>query len=253
MMNVPKAGSYSVYLDWAVDPSSANHPFELHIASEKVTGRVESTGSWDNYRQAKIGTVQLKQGHQRVLFQSAGKPSNFLVDLREVCLVPIRQPPPDLFRTDDGASKPKRVEGNKPSVVRPNDDGTIELLAATAELYGEKIAIFQPQRCIGWWTDQRDHVIWRIEGAKAGQCDVQLEWSVPDDMAGNKFEVVNVTNKSRMDAAIPTTGGFKHYKVQSLGRIKLNAGDNVIRMQPTARVKGELADLRRLSLRPLTK
>ncbi|HIF31567.1 MAG TPA: hypothetical protein EYQ75_07855, partial [Planctomycetaceae bacterium] len=89
------------------------------LASEKVTGRVESTGSWDNYRQAKIGTVQLKQGHQRVLFQSAGKPSNFLVDLREVCLVPIRQPPPDPFRTDDGARKPKRVEGNKPSVVRP--------------------------------------------------------------------------------------------------------------------------------------
>jgi hypothetical protein len=248
-VNVAVAGKYDVYLDGAVFHDTANNPYVLEVMGEKLSGRVESTGTWDDYKQGKIGTIDVKQGTQRVAFKPVGKPSNCLIDLREICFVPAGAQPPKHF-TGNGPLKPKRVAGNKPAVVAPGKDGTFELLAATAELYGEQIAIYEPQRCIGWWTKQGDHVIWRIEGAKPGVYDVQLEWSIPDNMAGNTFKVVNTSNDSRIDATIPTTGGFEHFKIRVFGGIKLSEGENVIQVQPTAPVNGELADLRGLLLKP---
>jgi len=113
--------------------------------------------------------------------------------------------------------------------------------------------VYQPQRCIEWWTDQRDHAIWRIDGASAGEYDVQLEWSIPDEMADNKFEVVNLAKDSEFEASIPTTGGFKHFKTAQFGRVTLDQGENALRVQPTAPIKGELADLRAVRLTPIRK
>lgn len=249
-VNVPTSGKYDVYLDWAVWQDTADNPYVLEVVGEKLSGRVESTGTWDDYKQRKIGTLNLKQGSQRIAFKPVGKPSNCLIDLREICLVPAGRQPPKHFLPDEGMPKPKRVDGNEPTVIKPSQDGSIALFAATAELYGSQIAIYEPQRCIGWWTRQSDYVIWRIKGAKAGTYDVQLEWSIPDNMAGNTFEVVNTTNNARFDETIPTTGGFEHYRKKVFGQIQLREGDNVIRVQPITDIKGELADLRGIVLKP---
>ena len=104
-MSVSAAGKYDVYLDWAVHASTADNPYRLQIGDATINGRVASTGTWDDYRQAKIGTVQLKQGQQRVALQGVGKPSNCLIDLREICLVPVGQPAPAPFDTDDATPK----------------------------------------------------------------------------------------------------------------------------------------------------
>ena len=104
-VSVSAAGKYDVYLDWAVHASTADNPYRLQIGDATINGRVASTGTWDDYRQAKIGTVQLKQGQQRVALQGVGKPSNCLIDLREICLVPVGQPAPAPFDTDDATPK----------------------------------------------------------------------------------------------------------------------------------------------------
>lgn len=105
-IDVAKSGKYDVYLDWAVDQQTANNPYLLQAGVEEITGRVKSTASWDDYRQAKIGAVRLKQGRQRVTFRSGGALNGFLVDLRAICLVPSGQRPPDHYVSATGAKEP---------------------------------------------------------------------------------------------------------------------------------------------------
>ena len=54
-----------------------------------MTGRVAGTGTWNDYRQARIGRVKLEKGELRASFQAACKPNNCLIDLRGIRLVPI--------------------------------------------------------------------------------------------------------------------------------------------------------------------
>ena len=98
VLDVPTTGDYIVYLDWAVAASTANNVYELYVGGESIRGRVESTGTWDDYQQARIGTLKLKQGQQQAVFVSAGKPNDCLIDLREVCLVPVGREPPAHFQ-----------------------------------------------------------------------------------------------------------------------------------------------------------
>ncbi|MCH2399202.1 MAG: hypothetical protein MK364_08850, partial [Pirellulales bacterium] len=97
-VDVSAAGKYDVYLDWAVDQGTANNPYLLEIGNQKLNGRVAATGTWDDYHQTKLGTVTLSQGQLRAAFRAVGKPTNCLIDLRELCLVPAGTKPPAPFK-----------------------------------------------------------------------------------------------------------------------------------------------------------
>jgi putative membrane-bound dehydrogenase-like protein len=88
-VEVTKAGKYAVWLDWACEPGSAGKTFLLESGPNRLTGRVASTGSWDTYRQAKVGEIVLPAGWQRVTFRSAGRIFTPLIDLKSVKLVPV--------------------------------------------------------------------------------------------------------------------------------------------------------------------
>ena len=105
-VDVSAAGKYDVYLDWAVDQGTANNPYLLEIGDQKLNGRVTATGTWDDYRQTKLGTVALPQGQLRAAFRAAGKPSNCLIDLRELCLVPAGKQPPTPFKLEKSSPDP---------------------------------------------------------------------------------------------------------------------------------------------------
>ena len=105
-VEVSAAGQYDVYLDWAVDQSTANNPYLLEIGDQKLTGRVAATGTWDDYHQTRLGTVTLSQGQTRAAFRAVGKPTNCLIDLRELCLVPAGKKPPAPFKLKTPAPTP---------------------------------------------------------------------------------------------------------------------------------------------------
>ena len=50
------------------------------------------TGTWDNYKQAKIGEMRLQKGEQRMVFRSLSKIAGSLIDLRGIRLAPMREP-----------------------------------------------------------------------------------------------------------------------------------------------------------------
>lgn len=90
-LEVPKAGTYTVWLDWACADTSAGKPFVLGGGTTDVTGKVEATGGWDNYKQARIGEIVLAAGAQRLSFKAGRKLNgSALIDLKSVKLVPVK-------------------------------------------------------------------------------------------------------------------------------------------------------------------
>jgi putative membrane-bound dehydrogenase-like protein len=93
------AGRYDVYLDGACDPSSSGNPFVLSGGESELRGRIAATAAWSDYRQAKIGTLTLKAGMQRLAFRPDGPPAQALVDLRGLVLVAQAAPLPPATET----------------------------------------------------------------------------------------------------------------------------------------------------------
>ncbi|HKB37249.1 MAG TPA: hypothetical protein VKD72_12405, partial [Gemmataceae bacterium] len=87
-IEVAKAGKYAVSLDWACHANNSGNRFQLQTADGRLTGTVASTGTWETYRQTKIGEVMLKAGRQRIVFRSEGRiTGGALIDLRGLRLV----------------------------------------------------------------------------------------------------------------------------------------------------------------------
>ena len=56
-----------------------------------VTGRVEPTSGWEDFRQAKVGELSLDAGEQRLAVRAAPPFKGILMDLRGVRLVPVKK------------------------------------------------------------------------------------------------------------------------------------------------------------------
>ncbi len=87
-MAVSKLGKYDVWLDYACDNNTAGNTFALTIEDRVIRGRVDGTGTWNDYKQVKIGTVQLEANKAYASFAATGKLNNCLIDLRAITLKP---------------------------------------------------------------------------------------------------------------------------------------------------------------------
>jgi putative membrane-bound dehydrogenase-like protein len=87
----PRAGTYEVWLDWACADDAAGNAFVVQAGLQQLTGKVEGTGSWDNYRQASVGQLKLPAGQQRVTLRSVGRVRGYLIDLRSIKFVPVEK------------------------------------------------------------------------------------------------------------------------------------------------------------------
>ncbi len=87
-VDIPRAGDYAVWFDWACDPSVAGGRFALEAGAASFGGAVAGTGNWDTYRREKLGDLSLKAGQQRIVLRSDGKPNGALIDVRSIRLVP---------------------------------------------------------------------------------------------------------------------------------------------------------------------
>ena len=86
---VDKKGKYDVYLDWSVSDAEAGKPFVFEAENRKLNGKIGKTGSWFTYRKEKIGSLQLQQGSQKLIFRpDSNSPDGALLDLREITLIP---------------------------------------------------------------------------------------------------------------------------------------------------------------------
>lgn len=88
---IPKAGKYEVWLNWACPEGNAGNSFTLETDGGTVPVRVISTGSWDVYKQVKLGEISLSPGEQRIVVRPDGAiAGGALMDLKSLRLVPVK-------------------------------------------------------------------------------------------------------------------------------------------------------------------
>jgi putative heme-binding domain-containing protein len=106
-VQVPKRGSYDVYLDWACDNGSAGNRFILEAPETSLTHEVADTGGWSHYLRVRIGRIKLEEGLQRIKVRPAGPALHgALLDLRTIYLAPQDY----RLNLEDQTSREKPVE-----------------------------------------------------------------------------------------------------------------------------------------------
>jgi putative membrane-bound dehydrogenase-like protein len=87
-IETPAAGKYTLSLEYACGDRSAGNKFLVEAGEKRVTGVVAGTGGWSDYKQVKIGDIELSAGKQQVTLHSSGKINGALLELRTIRLVP---------------------------------------------------------------------------------------------------------------------------------------------------------------------
>ncbi len=86
-----KAGKYDVFLEWSVSDEEAGKSYVFETGAEKVSGKVEKSGSWETFKSKKIGKVNLSEGLQKMVFKAGTDfEKGALLDLREIKLVSVK-------------------------------------------------------------------------------------------------------------------------------------------------------------------
>ena len=88
VIEVPASGEYEVLVDYACPEVADKNTCRLNCSNQILRATVASTGSWDEYRELNIGTVDLTQGTSSVRFGAEEKITGWLMDLRTITLRP---------------------------------------------------------------------------------------------------------------------------------------------------------------------
>ena len=88
-VEVKAPGRYSVWLDWACADEVKGNAFVVDVGRSRIEGVVAGTGSWDEYRKAKVGEVTLASGTSSLTIRPEGEIKGALMDLRSIILRPI--------------------------------------------------------------------------------------------------------------------------------------------------------------------
>jgi len=87
---VPKAGRYTVQVDYACPGDMAGHRLLLRCGERELEFEVKTTGSWDSYKTRPSGAITLPAGRHRMTAQPGKGLERYLMDLRSVRLIPAK-------------------------------------------------------------------------------------------------------------------------------------------------------------------
>jgi putative heme-binding domain-containing protein len=150
------------------------------------------------------------------------------------------------LRSNQPVPQRKSFAGNKPELVRPSPDGSLQLSAANCAIYGKTLVLEKQYGNLGYWSSADDEAVWSVQVARAGKYAVWLDWACPDDSAGNTF--VLEAGDARLTGKVQTTGSWDNYKRAKVGEIRLEAGRQKVVMRAAGKIKGALIDLRSIKL-----
>lgn len=89
-VDVARSGRYQVHMDWSVSDQEAGKPFTFRARDQVLRGRVGPTGSWETFKSRNIGTLQLFEGRQKMVFRPDSLfEAGALLDLRGLTLIPV--------------------------------------------------------------------------------------------------------------------------------------------------------------------
>jgi neutral ceramidase len=143
------------------------------------------------------------------------------------------------------ASQPQSQ--NKPTLIRPETDGTsIRLTARNGRGVGPKIKYMPEWWAFGWFTNL-DRVEWDVEVELEGEYNAELVWSVSDETAGNEFLLE--ASKQKLTGIIDRSGSWETFKSKNIGKIKLKPGiQKIVFKSNKPNVDAGMLDLREVKL-----
>ncbi len=89
----PKAAKWDIWLDCACAPEVAGNGFVLEAGTNKITGKVEPSRSWSDYRLIMVGDLNIPAGTSRIVFRPAGPVNGALIDLRTIHIIEYDEVP----------------------------------------------------------------------------------------------------------------------------------------------------------------
>jgi len=144
---------------------------------------------------------------------------------------------------------PKQFPGNAPRVIRAADDGSIELAAETAEIYGST-AIFEARyKNIGFWRSDDDRTVWVVDVPKDGAYAVDLDFAAAAGIEGGTILVE--ARGGQLAFVVPSTGTWDSYETRRIGELRLRAGRQRFLVRGKAPLRNFLFDLRTVKLTPI--
>jgi hypothetical protein len=149
---------------------------------------------------------------------------------------------------ESSGSPPKTFAGNRPRLVKPSPDGTLVLIAADAEVRGDRLVFEAKHGNLGYWMAANDRATWNFEVSRPGKYAVWLDWACPNENAGNTLEI-NLGDQ-QIHYVVSGTGTWEDYALRRIGELELPPGSCRLEVRPVAPLHNALLDLRRIELRP---
>ncbi|MBC8876597.1 MAG: polysaccharide deacetylase family protein [Planctomycetes bacterium] len=252
-VDVPSSGRYEVWFEWAQIDQYADNPFAIEVkgSAERLTGKLPSTGGWENYRCEKFGTLQLESGRRRIILRADGPVKTELSDLRAVRLVPVtdaqwtRVKTPAEAHARALADKANQAGG---TVVGPSADKSLCLSAEAGTPSGGGLDFFPESKSYGPFAGTWPRVVWTVEVPAPVTFEVWLEWSAKQEWAGKRFIVE--AGEKRFVSAIPESDGEDQWAKKRFGTLRLKAGRQRILFRPEEAIAEGLCYLREIRLVP---
>ncbi|MDB5354680.1 MAG: signaling protein [Phycisphaerales bacterium] len=133
----------------------------------------------------------------------------------------------------------------------PDGDGKILLPAGAADLHNAGSARFvqnNEQMHIGGWENTSTWMSWDFD-APEGDYDVDINYACDGGNAGSQY-VLSVGG-NRITAKAADTGGWSSYTPTRLGRIRLAAGGQTLRLKATSKFHDDVMDVGQVILTPV--
>ncbi len=137
---------------------------------------------------------------------------------------------------------------NRPRLVKPTADGTLQLYATNCEIYGPTVVMERLYKNLGYWQSENDRAVWNVELPKAGRYEMALNYACPEEVAGNTWLLESSGNS--LSGTVAPTGSWDHYQETQGGEIDLPAGNLQIVFRSAGPINGNLLDLGGILLKP---
>ncbi len=157
----------------------------------------------------------------------------------------------DLFALIAGAlPRPKTLDGNQPHTVVQAPDGSIQLTASAASVFGPTLIYELDPGNLGYWHSDRDRAVWTFHLDKSVKFTVSLHWACSDESAGSSYEIR--VGRTTFRGVIAATGSWARYQSMFVGELTLAPGDHRLEMRSAGPIRIALADVRAITLVPAT-
>ncbi|MDB5329063.1 MAG: hypothetical protein JWP03_214 [Phycisphaerales bacterium] len=134
----------------------------------------------------------------------------------------------------------------------PDGDGKILLLAGNCDLHNPDNARFgqgnEHLNYLGWWENVATWLSWDFD-APEGEYDVDIEYASDTDSAGSRYMLS--VGGNRITATIADTGGWLNYPPTRLGRVRLDAGGQTLRVKCMDKSNRYVMNFGRIILTPV--